>query len=92
MAEDTSHRSVAEIEADLDATRERLARSVEELAHRVSPAELKRRQSEAVREKVNETFYTPAGDLRYEVVATILGGVAAVTLLLGGARRLFYKG
>lgn len=136
MADTKSTRSVQEIEADLAANRDRLARTVDELAVRLKPAELKRRAVEelkakkdekvaalrvkadeqvtalkakkgehvaalrvqkdgrvtALRTRASDTAYTPEGDVRYDRVAAGLGGVSAVTLLLGLARRTFYRG
>lgn len=85
-------RSAKEIEADLAATRERLSRTVDELAFRVSPAEVKRRQVEALKVKANEAAFTPEGKPRYDRLAGGLGGVAAGALVLGLARRTFHRG
>lgn len=85
-------RSAKEIEADLAATRERLARTVDELAFRVSPAEIKRRQVETLRLKANAAAFTAEGRPRYDRLATGLVAVAAVALVLGLARRTFHQG
>lgn len=92
MADKKATRSVKEIEADLTANRERLARNVDELVFRVSPAELKRRGIAAVKAKIDDTIYDDQGAPRYDLLAVGLAGVAGVTLVLGGARRAFYRG
>ena len=85
-------RSMKEIEAELAANRDRLARTVDELVFRVSPAEVKRRQVVALKGKVNEAAFTPDGDVRFDRLAVVLGGVAGLAILLGAARRAFYRG
>lgn len=95
MAKDSasgSARSAKEIEADLTATRNRLSSTVDELAFRVSPAELKRRQVEALKTKANAAAFDETGNVRMDRVSAGLGGVASVALALGVARRLFHKG
>lgn len=54
MADTKEPRSTDEIEADLAASRDRLSRTVDELAFRASPAELKRRGMEKVDAKKAE--------------------------------------
>ena len=92
MADKKSTRSIKEIEADLAANRDRLARTVDELTFRVSPGEIKRRRVEALKRKFDELAFTSEGEVRYDRVATGLGGVAAATTLLGLARRTFHRG
>lgn len=98
-ADSTQERSVKEIEADLAANRDRLARTVDELAVRVSPQEIKRRQTEKVKAKVeevklraDETMHDQDGGLRLDLVSAGLGVVSVVTVVLGLARRTFYRG
>jgi len=85
-------RSANEIEADLVATRNRLSGTVDELAFRVSPAELKRRQVESLKVKANAAAFDDTGSVRMDRVAGGLGGVAALALSLGTLRRIFHKG
>lgn len=92
MADTQSTRSVKEIEADLAATRTRLAGTVDELVFRVSPAELKRRQVEALKARANAAVFTPEGDVRFDRIAGVLFTVAAAAVALGLARRVFYRG
>lgn len=91
MAEKQKPRSEKEIEADLSATRDRLARTVDQLTFRASPAEVKRRQVDKLKTKTNEVAYDADGKPRMDLLATALGGLSGVALLLGGARRVFHK-
>lgn len=85
-------RSQKEIEAELIATRERLGRTVDQLTFRASPQEIKRRQVQALKLSANRAAFTETGDPRYDRLATGLAVVAGVAILLGVARRVFYKG
>lgn len=84
-------RTPKEIEAELTATRQRLARTVDELAFRASPQEIKRRQVEALKLKANHAVFDASGAPRYDRLATGLAVVAGVAIVLGLARRVFYK-
>lgn len=85
-------RSQKEIEAEIAATRERLARTVDELTFRVSPAEIKRRQIASLKASANRAAFTATGEPRYDRLATTLVTLAGVAIVLGLARRVFYKG
>lgn len=91
MADKPKPRSEKDIEADLSATRDRLARTVDQLTFRASPAELKRRQLEKLKVKGNELAFDAEGQPRLDRLAGALGGVSGVALVLGTARRLFHK-
>lgn len=88
----TPSRSQEEIKAELDATRTRLARTVDELTFRVSPAEIKRRQIASLKASANHAAFTEDGEPRLDRLAMALGGVAAVAIVLGLARRAFNRG
>ncbi len=99
MADTKEPRSTDEIEADLASSRDRLARTVDELAFRASPAEIKRRQMAKVDAKkaellgqVDDKVRDEQGDIRLDLVAYALGAVAGVSFVLGLARRVFYRG
>jgi hypothetical protein len=85
-------RSTKEIEADLAATRERLARTVDELAFRASPDEIKRRQVELLKEKARLLLVNEHGRFRMDRLAATLGVVAGVAVLFGLGRRTLHKG
>ncbi|TWE07838.1 DUF3618 domain-containing protein [Rudaeicoccus suwonensis] len=82
-----SARSAKEIEADLAATRERLASTVDELAFRAQPKELAKRSVEDVKLKANDLTHTPDGQLNTEKLGKVLGGVSVTLLALGLLRR-----
>jgi len=68
-------RSPAEIEADLDRTRERLSETLDELSERLSPRDLARRGGRRVKAQfVDEQ----SGRLRRGRAAAVLGAVGAV--------------
>lgn len=92
MANKQPARSVKEIEADISATRSRLGRTVDELAYRVSPDTLKSNAVASIKGKVEDVTYDADGNLRYDTLAVVLGGIAAVAITLGGLRRLFNRG
>jgi hypothetical protein len=92
MAGKQPERSVKEIEADLAATRTRMARSVDELAYRVSPETIKTNVIASLRGKANDAAFDEDGNVRLDRVATVLGGVAAAAIVLGLLRRAFYRG
>ena len=60
MSEQTN-KSVGEIEADIAATRARLASTIDELAVRAQPKEIARRQADSAMVKLNEATHTPTG-------------------------------
>jgi hypothetical protein len=75
-------RSVAEVEAELAAARNRLAGTVDDLAEAVSPQELARRQGE----KVKDFFVGPEG-VRVDRVAKVAGAVLSLAMLRSLVRR-----
>lgn len=82
-------RTRAQIEADLAATRERLASSIEELIDQVHPQRVKQRQIDSARalataelDNVKSQFFYPNGELRTSRLAAIGGGVAGVVTFL----------
>lgn len=92
MAPTQPARSPEEIEADLAATRNRLSRTVDELAYRASPQTLKAKAVDKVKGKVNDTALDAEGQPRYDKLAKVLGGTAGAALGLGLLRRSFHKG
>ena len=92
MASTQPARSPKEIEADLAATRSRLARSVDELAYRVSPDTIKANTIASLKGKANDAAFTPEGDVRFDRLAKVLGGVGGGAIVLGLLRRTFNRG
>ena len=79
MAEqDSKTASVDAIEADIEATRDRLAATIDELAFRAQPKEIARREVASLRSSLHDATHTPQGDLRVERVAAIGAALAAV--------------
>jgi hypothetical protein len=68
----------AQIEAEIEATRARLAGTVDELATRVQPKEIARRSAEDAKAKLHSATHTEDGSLRTERVAAV--GAAAALL------------
>ncbi|MFX0537900.1 DUF3618 domain-containing protein [Ornithinimicrobium sp. Y1847] len=91
MANSQSSRSKKEIEADLNATRDRLARTVDELAYKVSPQTLKANAIASLRSSANDAAFHADGQPRYDRLSKVLGGVAGGALVLGLLRRAFNK-
>ena len=77
-----------QVEADLAASRERLAGTIDELAFRAQPKEIAKRQVESAKLKVNDLTRTPDGSPDNGKLGVIVGGAAAVLLLLGLLRRV----
>jgi hypothetical protein len=79
-----SARTPEEIEAEIAATRARLASTVDELVDKAHPRNVAKRQVEQARSQV----FDPEGHLRTEKIATVAGAIAAVIVLLMIVRRL----
>lgn len=71
-------RSPRQIEADIEATRTRLANTIDELAYRSKPGVIVNRQKDAAIVKLQDTFMTPNGDVRIDRVAAVVVVVAAL--------------
>ena len=78
------HRSPAEIEADIAATRDRLAGTLDELSDRLSPRGVMRQANSAVR----GAFVTPEGAVRKDRAAMAAGALVAVVGGLVAVRKL----
>lgn len=84
-------RSIAQIEADISVARERLSRTVDELAVRAQPKEIARRQTESLKLKAKSAVSTPTGELNTELLAKVAGAVVGSVVLLMMARKRFHK-
>lgn len=76
-------RSVAEIEADLQATTDRLAANVDELVDRMRPKEMARRTAE----RAKRFATTPEGGPRIEIIGAAVGALVGVAALIWWTRR-----
>ena len=70
--------SIPALEAEISARRERLAQTIDELTHRVSPKTILNRQAEAAKARFADAATTPEGDLRVERIAAVVAVVAVV--------------
>ncbi len=89
---DQTSTSPAEIEAEIVETRARLATTIDELAVRVQPKEIARRQAESAKAKLIDATHTPEGDLRVERVGAIAAGSAVLLGLVILFRRYRHGG
>ena len=80
----TAARTPDQIEADIVATRARLAETVDELVDRAHPRNVAKRQVEQAKSQV----YDADGNLRTQKIASVAGAVAGVLVLLLLVRRL----
>lgn len=87
MADKPAAPTAKDIEAYLAASRERLASTIDELAFRAQPKEIVRRSTEGAKLKVDDLTRTPDGDLATEKIGYAVGGVGAISLLVGLIRR-----
>lgn len=72
------NRSLDQIEKDIELARVRLASTVDELAYRVKPGNVAKRQAQAAKTSVYGATHTPSGEMRYDIV----GGAAAVVVAI----------
>lgn len=79
--------SVAQLEAEIEAVRARLAGTIDELAYRAQPQEIARRQTASMRASFRDATHAEDGSLRTERIAMVLGAIAAVAIALGLLRR-----
>jgi hypothetical protein len=79
--------SPAAIEAEIAATRARLAITIDELAVRASPREIARRQVATMRDTLSGLTFTPEGALRPERVGALAAGLAVLVWLVALRRR-----
>lgn len=77
----------AAIEAEIEATRARLAGTVDELAVRVHPKELARRGREGAAARARAAVTTTQGQLRVERVAAVAGAALSLLVLAVWRRR-----
>ena len=97
MADKSSQptRSQSQIEADMNATRQRLTSSVETLIDQVHPNRVKQRTTERLKllvgeytEKAKSLVFNARGDLRKERLAAVGGGFAGFVTLVTVLRRV----
>lgn len=79
--------TAAELEAQIAATRARLATTVDELVTRTQPKALARRQGENARLAFIDATHTQDGGLRVERLAAVGAAIVALVVALGLLRR-----
>jgi hypothetical protein len=72
------------IEQEMEATRERLAATIDELAYRASPKTIAKREVSAVK----GFFVDPSGSPRTQNIAKVVGGVVGVVALFVVIRKV----
>ena len=72
--------SIATLDAELTARRERLAATIDELVDKASPRNILQRQAEAAKARWADVATTPEGELRVERLAVVV----AVVTVVGG--------
>jgi AmiR/NasT family two-component response regulator len=72
------------IEREMEQTRQRLARNIDQLVYRASPKTIARRQAAAVK----AYFVDPSGAPRTENIVKVVGGVAGVAALFVVIRKI----
>jgi hypothetical protein len=81
--ENVKRRTSAEIEADINATAQRLSATVDELVFRLSPAQIAKRRANRAKGLV----ITTAGRPRPEVIGALAGALVGAAFLLWRSRR-----
>ena len=99
MANNADSRTRSQIEADLGATRDRLAASVESLIDQVHPNRIKQRQIAGVRrlvdielETAKSLVFNARGDLRTDRLALVGAAVAGFVSFLVIVRAIVRRG
>ncbi len=72
--------SIATLDAELTARRERLAATIDELVEKANPKNILQRQAEAAKARFADVATTPEGELRVERLAVVV----AVVTVVGG--------
>ena len=84
MVADSTQRSPASIEKDLEDTRERLAGTIDELVYRASPKTIVKREIATIR----GYFVDAQGQPRTDNILKVAGGVAGFIAFVVIARRV----
>ena len=99
MTPSSTQRSAAQIEADLAATRDRLATSVQALIDQVHPNRIKQRQIANVKRLANAELdnakslvFNARGDVRTDRVAALAGAVAGLVSFVIIVRAIVRRG
>jgi len=77
----------ARIEQDIQAARERLEGTVNELAYRAQPKVIAQRQVQGLRLRFDAATHTADGELRLERIGAVVAAVVVVVVGIGLLRR-----
>ncbi|HYO86267.1 MAG TPA: DUF3618 domain-containing protein [Dermatophilaceae bacterium] len=69
------NKSIRQIEADIESTRDQLASTIDQLVYRTKPATIIQRQKAQARAALHDATYHPDGSLRTERVAAVSAAV-----------------
>ena len=75
---------LSEIEQEIEATRERLASTIDELAYRASPKTIAKREVSAVK----GFFVDESGSPRTDNIAKVVGGLVGVVVVFAVIRKV----
>ncbi|GAA1772696.1 DUF3618 domain-containing protein [Nostocoides vanveenii] len=73
--------SIAQLQAEIAASRERLASTIDQLTSKAAPKAVVARQTEAAKLRFAEATKTPEGDLRTERLAAVAAALAVVLIV-----------
>lgn len=77
-------RNLSAIESDLEATRQRLASTIDQLAYRTSPKTIAKREVN----QVKGFFVAADGSPRTDNILKVVGGIAGAVIVLGIVRKI----
>lgn len=77
-------RNPSAIESDLEATRQRLAATIDQLAYRTSPKTIAKREVN----QVKGFFVAADGSPRTDNILKVVGGIAGAVIVLGIVRKI----
>lgn len=80
-------KSIEQLEAEIEATRARLAGTIDELTFRASPQELVRRQKESLALSFAQATRDERGQLRTDRIVAVVGAVVVLLVGVGLLRR-----
>lgn len=73
--------SIAQLQAEIAASRERLATTIDQLTAKAAPKALMARKTEEAKLRFAAATKTPQGDLRTERVAAVAAAIAVVLIV-----------
>ncbi|MBT0769311.1 DUF3618 domain-containing protein [Kineosporia sp. J2-2] len=82
MSDEAISGSPSELEKEIQARRERLAATIDELSGRAQPKEIARRGAAALSERLQTVTHTPEGELRTERLAAVAGAFVVIAGVL----------